>query len=867
MELNGIDVDAVEEGWYEEGGKRYYRLPNGNNAKNWFTAKDGQRCYAWPDGEIRAGFVDSNGYTYYVNDYGVKQTGYFTDGDGKRYYAHGFGGVEAKKGWFTADDGQRCYAWENGEIRAGFVASNGYTYYVNEYGVKQTGYFTDGDGKRYYAYGFGGVETKKGWFTADDGQRCYAWENGEIRVGFVVSNGYTYYVNEYGVKQTGYFTANDGKRYYAHGFGGVEAKGWFTTDEGQRCYAWENGEIRAGFVVSNGYTYYVNADGVKQTGYFTANDGKRYYAHSFGGVEVTQGWFTRDDGVRCYVWAGGEIHSGFVAFNGYNYYVNADGVKQTGYFNTPNGKRYYAYGFGGVETKQGWFTRDDGVRCYAWAGGEIGAGFVYTNGYYYYVNGDSVKQTGYFTAADGRRFYAHNFGGVETKQGWFTRDDGARCYAWANGEIGAGFVYTNGYYYYVNRDGVKQTGYFTAADGRRFYAYSFGGMVTAQGWFTRDDGVRCYAWAGGEIKADFLTMDGKIYFINEYGIKQTGYFRANTGKRYYADNSGVVVSAQGWFTRSDGVRCYAGPKGEINRSIYVFGAEACYTDWDGVPIKGHFKDDSGKWYLSDSTGVIKQGWIQRDGGSYYVGSDWALYTGTRVIDGVEYVFSAEGLFVPKKIPHTGVGIDVSSYQGSINWKQVAESGKVDFVIVRALHWDTAKKAYSIDPYFVQNVTAAKRYGLKVGAYLYSYAFNEAQFRQEIDFFLNSSEMKNLMATGFRFDLPVFIDYEDTKILENTTGVGRRTQDLLYGMTYLEQAARARGYGIIPGFYSMHEWANGKVFDGRYLQSLGYDFWLAQWRSSGHTWGDHPSIWQYSSNGYMPGINGRVDLNYTYKKYW
>ena len=254
-------------GWYEENGKRYYKGEDGFNKVGWFTAYTGQRCYADANGEIKQGLIQFNGYTYYLDFLGAKQTGYISPGDGKLYYAYNFGGIQTTQGWFTTDTGNRSYAGVNGEIKEGFIQSNGYTYYVDSYGIKQTGYFFANDGKQYYAYGFGGVQTGKGWFTADNGDRCYARENGEIRFGFVQSNGYTYYVSYYGVKQTGYLTIG-GKKYYAHGFGGVETKqGWFTADNGDRCYAGVNGEIKEGFIESNGYTYYVNNNGVKQTGY------------------------------------------------------------------------------------------------------------------------------------------------------------------------------------------------------------------------------------------------------------------------------------------------------------------------------------------------------------------------------------------------------------------------------------------------------------------------------------------------------------------------------------------------------------------------------------------------------------------------
>lgn len=132
------------------------------------------------------------------------------------------------------------------------------------------------------------------------------------------------------------------------------------------------------------------------------------------------------------------------------------------------------------------------------------------------------------------------------------------------------------------------------------------------------------------------------------------------------------------------------------------------------------------------------------------------------------------------------GIDVSSHQGQIDWAQVAASGQVDFAIVRSLCWNKSTNSYGIDSSFVYNVTEARKYGIEVGTYLYSYAFNERQFTEEVDFFLNSPEIKNLMNSGFRFDLPVYLDYEDPLILKNTKNATERTNHLAYGLSYLEQ---------------------------------------------------------------------------------
>ena len=119
------------------------------------------------------------------------------------------------------------------------------------------------------------------------------------------------------------------------------------------------------------------------------------------------------------------------------------------------------------------------------------------------------------------------------------------------------------------------------------------------------------------------------------------------------------------------------------------------------------------------------------------------------------------------------GIDVSRYQGSINWSRVAAAGK-QFAIVR-LGSSNSKGLY-IDPYFLQNVNGAHTAGLRVGAYYYTYARSQAEVARELDIFLDALE-------GLQLEYPVFVDVEAERLtsLSSTqlTGLVRYAMDILY----------------------------------------------------------------------------------------
>ena len=104
------------------------------------------------------------------------------------------------------------------------------------------------------------------------------------------------------------------------------------------------------------------------------------------------------------------------------------------------------------------------------------------------------------------------------------------------------------------------------------------------------------------------------------------------------------------------------------------------------------------------------------------------------------------------------GIDVSRYQGNINWGRVAAAGK-QFAIVRV--GSSNSGGLYVDPYFLQNVNGAKAAGLRVGAYYYTYARTRAAVANELTTFLNVMQ-------GLQLEYPVFVDVEDASL----TSLGR-----------------------------------------------------------------------------------------------
>ena len=186
------------------------------------------------------------------------------------------------------------------------------------------------------------------------------------------------------------------------------------------------------------------------------------------------------------------------------------------------------------------------------------------------------------------------------------------------------------------------------------------------------------------------------------------------------------------------------------------------------------------------------------------------------------------------------GVDVSRYQGSINWTQVAAAGK-QFAIVRV--GSSNSGGLYVDPYFLQNVTGAHSAGLRVGAYYYTYARTRAAVASELTAFLN-------MLEGIKLEYPVFVDVEDSSL----TSLGRAelTSLVQYAMDILYQR---KWYA---GWYSYTNYINSYLNAGALAD---YPLWVADYRATlGYT-GAY-TMWQYSGSGTVTeGSRGQFSREY------
>ena len=189
------------------------------------------------------------------------------------------------------------------------------------------------------------------------------------------------------------------------------------------------------------------------------------------------------------------------------------------------------------------------------------------------------------------------------------------------------------------------------------------------------------------------------------------------------------------------------------------------------------------------------------------------------------------------------GIDVSRWQGTVDWAKVKEDG-IEFVMLGIGRYMNGKGIP--DPYFETNMKGALAQGIHVGVYLYSMAVTEEEARDEADFVLDQID-------GYKISYPVAFDIEDDVHKKLTT---KQRTDIT--IAFLEVIREA---GYYPMIYASENWFNESMDLTRLTD---YDKWVARWAS---TVSFKPiSMWQYSSAGRVSGINGNVDLDYSYKDY-
>lgn len=197
-----------------------------------------------------------------------------------------------------------------------------------------------------------------------------------------------------------------------------------------------------------------------------------------------------------------------------------------------------------------------------------------------------------------------------------------------------------------------------------------------------------------------------------------------------------------------------------------------------------------------------------------------------------------------KNSNTKIGIDVSQWQGDINWNKVKNAG-AEFAMIRMGYQKGYDGENVIDPYFIKNITGAKEAGVKVGIYYYSYAKTAEEAKSQAEWV--ASNLKN-----YKIDLPVSFDWESWSSFVTCNMSFYDINKVAH--TYCDML---KEYGYQTSLYSSKN----------YLEKIWYpeefdNIWLAHYTSKTNYEGSY-HMWQFCNTGKIDGINGDVDIDVLY----
>lgn len=203
----------------------------------------------------------------------------------------------------------------------------------------------------------------------------------------------------------------------------------------------------------------------------------------------------------------------------------------------------------------------------------------------------------------------------------------------------------------------------------------------------------------------------------------------------------------------------------------------------------------------------------------------------------------------KEVKKTVKGIDISSWQGDINFEKVKNSG-IDFIMIRCGFSGTGNGKINLDSHFERNIKEANKYDIPVGIYFYSMAKNEKEAAKEASYVLNKIK-------DYEVVYPIVYDFESfgENRVKNISKE-RINNNAKVFLKYIEEhgyeAMIYSNLSDIKNNWDMSNFGDYKVWLAHYTTKTSYD--------------GRYEMWQYSDKGRIDGIVGNVDLNEAYFAY-
>ena len=296
--------------------------------------------------------------------------------------------------------------------------------------------------------------------------------------------------------------------------------------------------------------------------------------------------------------------------------------------------------------------------------------------------------------------------------------------------------------------------------------------------------------------------------------------------------------------------------------VFSFSFRSDAAGWKSTNGKMQYYDDSGlvrsrwmylnmNWYYFNKSGYMLTGLHKIKGRTYYFApsSHGAWRVGMRTIgwqrvNGRYMYFNTMGEYIPNNKYESGSikGIDVSQYQGSMDWSAAKRQG-IKFTFIRVGHGN-----HNVDPYYQRNMIKAHAAGIKTGIYFYSTAKSESASRSDAKWVIDQMR-------GYTVNYPVALDMEDNSVAP--LGKAKITK---IAKAFLDEI-RAAGY--TPMIYCNENWATNFIdvdkLPGTYK-------WIARYNNI-YNEAISRDIWQAGSTLLLDGIDvNSVDIDFCYRDF-
>lgn len=412
----------------------------------------------------------------------------------------------------------------------------------------------------------------------------------------------------------------------------------------------------------------------------------------------------------------------------------------------------------------------------------------------------------------------------------------------------AGVLRKGKYYFYRDSKGkIRKKAGFVTWNGKKYYVRKGGRIQTGKTFKVSKYTYR--ASKKGQIKVGVYKWGKSYYYSSSKGrLRKSKGFITWKKNRYYVRKGGKIQKSKSF--RIGKYTYRAGSDGRIKVGVHKWGKYYYYSTSTGKLRKKAGRITwKGRSYYSRKSGTLYTNRFYFSGSNiYYAGPKAAALTGTFKVGKYTYTANASGAITASDRKYMK-GIDVSYYQGKdIDWAKVKSSG-ISFAFLRCGYSGTSNGKRCADSTFKDNMRKATAAGVDVGAYYFSQARTVKEARAEAAF-----AIKQVKASGCKITLPLVIDtenYPGGRASSSKLNRSKRTAAVKAFCDYV----KSKGY--TPMIYASTSWLNNNL-DMKKLS--GYQVWVAQYNDTVTYKGSY-RCWQYTSSGKVPGIKGRVDLNY------